>query len=227
MALRAVATAVPLRSFPFRIATLAGLGVGNVRSVVRALESTVSRSKEIIATADPDVLNRADVLVVPGQGSFGAFADALSRDGGALRQVLSERIVAGTPYFGICLGLQILFNDSEESPGTEGLGLLSGRVRRLTPGSDLPLPHIGWNNVSALRVPNANVSPIAGDDYFYFAHTFAVPQTSYTIASTDYGSDSFTCAVRRGNVVGVQFHPEKSQRAGLSLLQRFFETIVT
>jgi imidazole glycerol-phosphate synthase subunit HisH len=170
-------------------------------------------------------LKRADVLVVPGQGSFGAFANALARDGGALRQVLSERIASGTPYFGICLGLQILFNDSEESPGTEGLGLLTGTVRRLVPGGDLPLPHIGWNKVSAMKVPAANVTPIAGDDYFYFAHTFAVPSTSYTIASTDYGTDSFTCAIKRGNVVGVQFHPEKSQRAGLSLLERFFQTL--
>lgn len=202
------------------IATLAGLGVGNVRSVVRALEKTVSREKEILEASDPDVLKRADVLVVPGQGSFGAFASALSKDGGALRQVLSERIIGGTPYLGICLGLQILFTDSEESLGTEGLGLglglglVPGRVRRLTPGADLPLPHIGWNQVPAFN-----------NDYFYFAHSFAVPDTSYTIASTEYGADTFTCAIRRGNVFGVQFHPEKSQRAGLSLLERFFEDL--
>ncbi len=220
-----------------RIATLA-TGVGNVRSVVRALSRAVERPKEITLTGDPEALSRADVLVVPGQGSFGAFADALKRDGGALHTALMDRIRAGVPYFGICLGLQILFDESEEAPighpetpsHRPGLGVLRGRVRRLNPNravegtapaADLPLPHIGWNRVSPTR------GSIVRDEHYYFAHSYAAEPTDLdvTIATADYGSDRFTCAIARDNVVGVQFHPEKSQNAGLSLLTRFFAAL--
>jgi len=203
------------------IAALAGLGVGNVRSVLRALTKVCGDDKEIIATSDPEVLRRANVLVVPGQGSFGAFARALTEH--HLRDVLRERIEAGVPYFGICLGLQILFEESEEAPGEKGLAILPGRVRRLNPGNDLPLPHIGWNNVTSTN------APVADNTHYYFAHTFAAAPSDiakHTIATAQYGSDTFTCAARRDNVVGVQFHPEKSQRAGLALIQRFFEELV-
>jgi glutamine amidotransferase len=212
-----------------RIVTLSS-GVGNVRSVVRALERATNGrpSAEIVTTADPDAIRRGDVLVVPGQGAFGAFAAAL--DGG-LRDVLVERVRAGTPYFGICLGLQILFEESDEAPGARGLGILRGRVRRLRPGADpqtgreRPLPHIGWNRA---EVRGAS-EPWLRSAYYYFAHTYvAAPEApEVTAATTRYGDDTFTSAVRKENVAGVQFHPEKSQSAGISLLEQFFRTFVT
>lgn len=188
-------------------------GVGNVRSVVRALEKAAS---SVTATAAPEEVRRADVLVVPGQGSFGAFAAAL--DGG-LREALLERVRAGTPYLGICLGLQILFEDSDEAPGAKGLGVLKGSVRRLEPGAS-PLPHMGWN-----RAERVKESAVFEPAHYYFAHTYAAAPAdpAVTLATTTYGEQTFTSAVATGAVMGVQFHPEKSQRAGLALIQRFFE----
>lgn len=207
-----------------RIVTLAS-GVGNVRSVVRALERVTRElpSATIVTTASPDEVRRADVLVVPGQGAFGAFAASL--DGG-LRESIVERIDAGAPYLGICLGLQVLFETSEEAPGARGLGILKGHVRRLTPGIDpatsveWPLPHVGWNRAES---KGERPSPLRSAHY-YFAHTFvAVPAEVSDIASvTTYGDATFASAVGRANVFAVQFHPEKSQAAGLALLERFF-----
>lgn len=208
--------------------------VGNVRSVLRALDRATSQidlAAEITASADIEVVRRADVLVVPGQGSFGAFAEAL--DGG-LREALLERIQAGTPYFGICLGLQILFDESDEAPGKKGLGVLAGRVSRLVPGVDpelgrpRPLPHMGWNRAELTNTAAADSStPLVAPAHYYFAHTFAaVPaDAGVVLTTTSYGDATFASAVRKDDVVGVQFHPEKSQRAGLSLLERFFSEV--
>lgn len=223
-----------------RIAAIA-TGVGNVRSVLRALDRAVPGTKEITATADPDLVRDADVLVVPGQGSFGAFAAALE---GGLREVLVERIAQGTPYLGICLGLQILFEESDEAPDARGLAVLRGRVRRLQPGLEpthtapddaprpRPLPHIGWNRAiptSGVQSgePNAARRILLEPAHYYFAHSFAAApeDPSVTLATTDYG-ETFTSAIQRDNVAGVQFHPEKSQRSGLLLLERFFSAIV-
>lgn len=202
-----------------RIVALA-TGVGNVRSVLRALERASSAA--VVATADPEIVRHADVLVVPGQGSFGAFASAL--DGG-LRETVVERVRAGTPYLGICLGMQILFEDSEEAPGALGLGVLRGRVLRLAPGIDpatgraRPLPHVGWNLAEVVRE-----SAIAETEHYYFAHSYAVSPADDAVVSTrtTYGDATFASAVEHENVFGVQFHPEKSQSAGLGLLGRFF-----
>ncbi|HVH48021.1 MAG TPA: imidazole glycerol phosphate synthase subunit HisH [Labilithrix sp.] len=213
-----------------RIVTLAS-GVGNVRSVVRALERVTVHAQptSIVTTADPEVIRGADVLVVPGQGSFGAFAAAL--DSG-LRETLLERIRAGVPYLGICLGLQILFDESEEAPGARGLGVLRGSVRRLTPGVDptvgraLPLPHMGWNRV-ALREEHEPGGALVAPAHYYFAHSYAAApaEPDVTLSTTTYGAETFTSSVQRDNVVGIQFHPEKSQSAGLSLLERFFSRL--
>ena len=190
-------------------------GVGNVRSVVRALEKAASN---VVIAGTPEEVRKADVLVVPGQGSFGAFAAAL--DGG-LRDVVLEKIRGGTPYLGICLGLQILFEDSEEAPGAKGLGVFAGSVKRLVPG-DEALPHMGWNR--AERVGDSEMFESA---HYYFAHTYAAAPAdpAVNLATTSYGSQTFTSAVAAGAIVGVQFHPEKSQRAGLGLIQRFFERL--
>jgi imidazole glycerol-phosphate synthase subunit HisH len=200
-------------------------GVGNVRSVVRAIERVMAdRDREILLTRDPDAVRRADRIVVPGQGSFGAFARAMH---GGLGEALAERIRAGTPYLGICLGLQVLFDESDEAPGERGLGIFRGRVHRLEPGVDpatgrpLPLPHVGWNAVS----PRPAGRLVLGEapSFFYFAHSYAAaPDDDAIVAgTTDYGA-SFASAIASDNVVGVQFHPEKSQREGLALLERFF-----
>ena len=184
-------------------------GVGNVRSVVRAI-ARVSPAAEIQVTGDPDALRRADRIVVPGQGSFGAFAKAIH---GGLGEALAESIRRGTPYLGICLGLQVLFEESEEAPGERGLGIYRGRVKRIVAG-DLALPHIGWNSVDRDERPGG---------FFYFAHSFvSVPEDSSIVAGTTEYGERFVSMVEKDNVLGVQFHPEKSQREGLALLERFF-----
>jgi imidazole glycerol-phosphate synthase subunit HisH len=216
-----------------RVAVIAA-GVGNVRSVVRALdraldEATITASpKEIFLTDEPEAVRRADVVVVPGQGSFGAFAEALGRGDRGLDAVLVDKVRSGTPYLGICLGLQVLFERSEEAPAARGLGLLQGEVRRIdtgaTPATErpLPLPHIGWN----LASPNERPNTIVEEDHYYFAHSFAVcpADSRVVLATTEYGAP-FTSAVARDNILGVQFHPEKSQQAGLRLLTRFFSSL--
>jgi imidazole glycerol-phosphate synthase subunit HisH len=208
-------------------------GVGNVRSVLRALgraSSRVAPATEITPSADPEVVRRAEVLVVPGQGSFGAFAAAL--DGG-LREAILERVHAGTPYLGICLGLQILFEEGDEAPGAKGLGVLGGHVGRLVPGIDptlgrpRPLPHIGWNRAELAGPAPAPADLLVAPEHYYFAHSYAVvpDDASVVLTTTSYGDATFASAVRKDNVVGVQFHPEKSQSAGLAVLERFFSSI--
>jgi imidazole glycerol-phosphate synthase subunit HisH len=199
-----------------RIAAL-NAGVGNVRSVVRAL-ARVAPSASIELTASPEALRAADVLVVPGQGSFQAIADALDRDG--VRDVILERLRAGVPYLGICLGLQVLFAASDEAEDARGLGFFDGRVRRLpsvdSEGCPLALPHIGWNDV-------ASHEP-ALQHHFYFAHTFAaVPQDERIVLGTTTYGEPFVSAIKSERILAVQFHPEKSQGAGLGLLARWFE----
>jgi imidazole glycerol-phosphate synthase subunit HisH len=214
-----------------RIVALA-TGIGNVGSVLRALErasSHVAPAAEIVASKDVDVVRRANVLVVPGQGAFGAFADALE---GGLREAVMERVASGIPYLGICLGMQILFEDSDEAPGARGLGILRGHVRRLEPGFDpelgreRPLPHVGWNRAE-LAATSTSGSPIVVPAHYYFAHTYIVvpDDPAVVLTTTEYGDAIFASSVRKDNVVGVQFHPEKSQRAGLSLIERFFSDL--
>ncbi|CAN5924554.1 imidazole glycerol phosphate synthase subunit HisH [soil metagenome] len=194
-------------------------GVGNVRSVVRAIERA-SGAPGVVVTRDPAAVRAADYVVVPGQGAFGAFVRGIE---GGLGDALREHLAAERPYLGICLGMQVLFGSSDEAEGTSGLGVLRGHVARLAPGIDpvtarpYALPHIGWNAVEG---------PVAGEraPYFYFAHSYAVVPDDPTIATgtTTYGEARFVSAVAHGSVRGVQFHPEKSQREGLALLSSFF-----
>jgi glutamine amidotransferase len=199
-------------------------GLGNLRSVVKAIETAareVGGSIETRLTGDPDRLRTADRLVVPGQAGFRDCARAL--DAG-LRDLLRERIAAGTPYLGICLGLQILFAESEEAPGERGLGVFAGRVTRLRGGPGLKIPHMGWNQLE-LRSGGHSLLQAAGgqDAWVYFVHSFhAVPEEPGIVRATvGYGPNQVTAAVARDNVFATQFHPEKSQRAGLALLQAF------
>lgn len=198
-------------------------GLGNVRSVLRACEVAAGAARRsgvrVELSGEPDAVRAADALVVPGQGHFGAFAEAMK---GGLGDALVEKIRSGTPYLGICLGMQVLFDTSDEAPGERGLGLFRGHVARLAPAVDpetghpRPLPHVGWNAVEGAVAPS-------GARHFYFAHSYVAAPEDDALASglTDYGG-RFVSAVARDAVLGVQFHPEKSQRAGLALLERFF-----
>jgi glutamine amidotransferase len=201
-----------------RSVVIADLGLGNLHSVARATEHAGGTPT---ITADPDALRRAAKVVVPGQGAFRDCAVALERGfGPALREVLD----AGTPYLGICLGMQLLFEASAESPGSKGLGYFAGTVERLpsglkdTHGSLLKVPQIGWNEVDATH-PSL---PPRG--WFYFLHSYVcVPRDpTLTVGRTQYGGD-FSAVVARDNVFACQFHPEKSQEEGHRLLMHFVE----
>jgi len=197
---------------------VADLGSGNLRSVAKALTAV---GAEVVVSADADVVARADKLVVPGQGAFGACAAGLDRGGGALRQAVLDFIGAGRPFFGICIGMQLLFGNSEENPEASGLGILPGRVRRFADRPGLKIPHMGWNRTE--RGPAANVGVgVADGAFFYFVHSYyPEPTRAEDVAlTTDYGAP-FCAAVARDNMFATQFHPEKSQAAGLALLRRF------
>jgi glutamine amidotransferase len=188
---------------------------GNLRSVERALQHV---GADVVVTRDPETVRAADKLVVPGQGAFGVFMRGLGERG--LGDVLRERIAAGTPYLGICLGLQVLFEHSEEGD-CAGLGILRGTVKRLVPGDRmLKIPHMGWNRVVAKQ-------PVAGIDdnaYVYFVHSYVVvPSEPNLIALEATHGVPFCAAVQRDNLFACQFHPEKSQAVGQRLLKTFVE----
>jgi len=196
-------------------------GSGNLRSVEKAL--TLAGGDPVV-TRDADQVAAADKVVVPGQGAFGACMAGLSRDGGALRDAVLEAIRAGKPYLGICMGLQVLFATSEEEPGCAGLGVLPGKVVKFKIAPPLKVPHMGWN--ACQRVDAAAVSPMlattADGTYFYFVHSFyPVPDDPRDVALVAQHGQRFCAAVARDNLFASQFHPEKSQRAGLALLSRF------
>jgi glutamine amidotransferase len=198
-------------------------GLGNIRSVERALrEAARGRDVDVEITAEPARLASADKIVVPGQGAFRDCALAMDR---GLGDAVREHLAAERPYLGICLGLQVLFASSDEAPGCGGLGVLEGNVVRLRGGVDdvtgqaLKIPHIGWN----VAQPNGSAHSLLGEpSHFYFVHSFVVAPRDPAIvaATTDYG-ERFVSAIAYGNVFASQFHPEKSQRAGLALLERF------
>jgi glutamine amidotransferase len=199
---------------------VADLGSGNLRSVEKALAAVGAR---VAISDDASTVARADKLVVPGQGAFGACAAGLDRGGGAMRQAVRSVIDAGRPFFGICIGMQLLFERSDENPEALGLGVLPGRVRRLADHPGLKIPHMGWN--ATRRGPAAAAGPAAAvpdGSFFYFVHSYYPdPARPEDVALSSQHGDDFPCAVGRDNVFGCQFHPEKSQAAGLALLRSF------
>lgn len=196
-------------------------GSGNLRSVQKALEAAGGIAH---VTADPDAVAKADKVLVPGQGAFGACMIGLGRDGGALQQAVLETIKRGVSYFGVCLGLQVLFDASDESPNTAGLGVIPGRVVKFQVPAPLKVPHMGWNPCT--RGPAATAAAILArtpaDTSFYFVHSYyAVPDDAHVVAlQSDHGTP-FCAAISRDNIFACQFHPEKSQTAGLNLLRQF------
>ena len=202
------------------------VGLGNLRSVERAVlraSSDAAVEARVTITSDADAIARADKVVVPGQGAFRDCARAMG-DARGLGDAIRASIARGTPYLGICLGMQVLFQASDEATGCAGLGVFEGEVTRLADrdeaGAQLKIPHVGWNTVDA-RPGVSDVLP-AEPTWFYFVHSFAVRprEASLVAATTAYGAP-FVSAVRKDNVLAVQFHPEKSQGAGLALLSRF------
>ena len=194
-------------------------GSGNLRSVEKALALV---GADVIVTSDADRVARADKIVVPGQGAFGGCCAGLDRDGGALRGAVMEVIRAGKPFFGICIGMQVLFETSEEDPTRHGLGVLPGRVRRIPDAPGLKIPHMGWNRTRRGPAKTDVLADTPDGTFFYFVHSYYPdPARAEDAAlSTDHGAE-FCVAVARDNVFGCQFHPEKSQAAGQALLRRF------
>jgi glutamine amidotransferase len=203
------------------VIALIDYGAGNLASVRKALRAC---GADVCEPAAADRLDGASAIVLPGVGHFGATAALDS----AWRSAIRGRIEAGVPFLGICLGMQWLFEGSDEAPGTPGLGCLPGRVVRLPDrtesGHRVKVPHAGWNIARAVTGPGHEPGVPGLDDgaYFYFTHAYAAPVTESTAAITEYGAP-FASAVRRGNICGVQFHPEKSGSAGLAVLRAFIE----
>jgi glutamine amidotransferase len=203
-------------------------GLGNLRSVAKALEAT-GTLQPVRVTSDPQVVRDAARVVVPGQGAFGDCASALGPEA-PLGRAIADGIRDGKPYLGICLGMQVLFESSEESPGHPGLGIYRGHVKRLPSGTRdengrrLKVPHIGWSRI-AVRGTHPVLDVPAQDNWFYFVHSFHAQPADETLiaAVTTFGNLPVTAAVARDNVVAVQYHPEKSQAAGLELLRQFAE----
>lgn len=197
-------------------------GSGNLRSVEKALARVGGRP---LITSDPDVVRRADRLVVPGQGAFGGFMTAIRER--HLDQPIRELVAAGRPYLGICLGMQVLFEDSEEHGPVAGLGLLPGHVRRFRPADPaVKVPHMGWNTVerAAAGGDDPVLAGIADGAHVYFVHSYYVEAGNPDqVALTCHYDVRFAAAVRAGNLFACQFHPEKSQTVGLRLLANFVE----
>jgi glutamine amidotransferase len=201
------------------------LGLGNLRSVARALERAGAAPR---VSGDPDVVRRASRVVVPGQGAFRDCARALEGPRG-LGEALREHLVRGTPYLGLCLGMQVLFDGSDEAPGCAGLGWFSGHVARLPAGmrdpesgERLKVPHVGWNEVRRVAGPRGLHPGLPERAWFYFVHSYhCVPRDpTIVVATATYGLE-LCVAVARDHVLAVQFHPEKSQDAGARVLEWF------
>ena len=192
------------------------LGLGNLHSVAKAFERAGADPE---LSADPEVLLRADRLVMPGQGAFKECAHALA---GEIGEAVRAWIDSGRPYLGICLGMQALFESSEEAPGEKGLGIFRGTVKRFASdlcdaeGNPLKVPHIGWNQIDSTHPVFEN------GEWYYFVHSYyVVPDDESLIAATaDYG-EPFCAAIARDNVLACQFHPEKSQHAGARVIGHF------
>ncbi len=189
-------------------------GVGNLRSVEKAFAAV---GCEAVVSADEKILQRVERLVLPGVGAFGACMKALTERG--FDRLVTERVAQGTPLLGVCVGMQMLFEESEEFGMTRGLGLLPGRVSRFS--DELVVPQVGWNQIRQ-RLAHPLFEGIADETFFFFVHSYyCEPADSRVVlGETDYGV-AYASVVAHENISGVQFHPEKSQAAGLRLLANF------
>ncbi|MCL9983536.1 MAG: imidazole glycerol phosphate synthase subunit HisH [Erythrobacter sp.] len=202
------------------VIALIDYGAGNLHSVHNALKAA---GAEVTVTADPYVVRAADRIVLPGVGAFRACADGLRALPGMI-EAMTERVhVGGAPFLGICVGMQLLADRGLEFGAHDGLGWIAGEVRLIEPtDAAIKVPHMGWNDVAML--PHAKDHPVieAGEAYFLHSYHFAAANGADVAAMTDHG-EGLVAAVARGNILGVQFHPEKSQSYGLATLRRFLE----
>jgi glutamine amidotransferase len=196
---------------------IADYGIGNLGSVTKAFRRV---GAEVRLTGDEDALRQADALVLPGDGAFGATIAEVERRG--LVPVLHEAVAEGKPLLGICVGMQLLFEESEEHGRHAGLGLLPGRVRRLE--GELPVPHMGWNRLRTTR-PHPVLEGVPDGSHVYFVHSYRCDAPAdVVIATTEYGGE-IAAVVGKGSVLGMQFHPEKSQDVGLRLVAAFVRLV--
>jgi len=200
---------------------LVDYGSGNLRSVQRAIEHAGGECIHVQREADT---TGCAALVVPGVGSFGDCAGQLRERG--LWEVIKSWIGADKPYLGICLGYQLLFDSSEESPGVQGLGVLRGKVVHFPKSSGLKIPHMGWNQLHINKPSDRLMTGLGENPDFYFVHSYyPVPEDDAVITSTcTYGME-FAASVTKGNLSAVQFHPEKSQELGLKMLRNFISSL--
>ncbi|TAG10266.1 MAG: imidazole glycerol phosphate synthase subunit HisH [Verrucomicrobia bacterium] len=196
-------------------------GGGNLRSVVNAVRAL---GHDPLVVAAPDDAEGVTHLMLPGQGEFGDVMRCLDQRN--LLGFLKNWILEDKPYFGICVGYQILFDASEEAPDVPGLSLIPGKVQRFAAEPELKIPHMGWNSARILKPLAPCWSGLGEQPYFYFIHSFfpCPTGTDWTVAETTYGEQTFACAVARSRVFACQFHPEKSQNAGLKLIENFLRS---
>ena len=194
-------------------------GGGNLRSLLRAFQYLGAEPKTV---SGPDDFEGLTHLAFPGQGAFGDSMEKMkSRD---LVDPIATWLKKDNPFFGICIGYQLLFEGSEESPETPGFGILPGQVKRFSPESGLKVPHMGWNQATPRQASDSIWSGLEETPYFYFVHSYFPHPTDQSLiaSSTEYG-ETFASSVKRGNLFATQFHPEKSQHTGLQLLKNFLK----
>lgn len=203
------------------VTALVDYGAGNLQSVANALRA--AGAETVSVTADPDVIRAADRIVLPGVGSFKACAEGL-RAIPHLVEAMTERVfVGGAPFLGICVGMQLLATRGLEHGVTPGLDWIAGEVREIEVADPaIKIPHMGWNDVAAMPHPDGAALIEPGEAYFLHSYHFIADEGEDVAALTDHGR-SVVAAVARDNLIGVQFHPEKSQAYGLSFLSRFLE----
>ncbi|HEX67882.1 MAG TPA: imidazole glycerol phosphate synthase subunit HisH [bacterium] len=194
-------------------------GMGNLRSVAKAVEKSGYSVKVSGEYLD---IKRAKKIILPGVGAFGKAMENLKRQG--ILDVIKEKLKEGTPYLGICLGLQLLFEWSEEG-NTKGMGVIKGVVKRFPNLPSLKIPHMGWNKVK-LRMEGENLfDGIPDNSYFYFTHSYyVIPVEKEIIATTTFYGVEFVSSIKKGNLFACQFHPEKSGKIGLKLLENFLKS---
>lgn len=192
-------------------------GAGNLHSVHNALKA--AGAGDVHVTADPDIVAQADRIVLPGVGAFAHCMEALSAIDGMIAAMEQRVRVEGIPFLGICVGMQLLADEGVEHGTTRGLGWIGGTVRAIAPAADLKIPHMGWNDVVSTQG-----APLIerGEAYFLHSYHFDATDAADVLATTDHGG-ALVAAVGRHNIMGVQFHPEKSQAYGINFLKRFLE----
>ena len=191
-------------------------GAGNLQSVKKAFDFIGAES---VITDNPEIINACDRILLPGVGSFGDAMDSMHKSG--LVETVKQNALSGKPFLGICLGLQLLFEASEESPGVKGLGIFKGKIKKFSPDMGLKIPHIGWNSLE-IKQKDTLFKNVPENSYVYFVHSYYLhAEDEEDVATvTNYGID-FHSAVGKNNIFATQFHPEKSGDVGLQILKNF------